>query len=63
MPFSFKVLLPAHSDELAYDLGLLETDLPREGFRLPHLVNARAAAFADRDDYSLGIRGADSALR
>lgn len=63
VPFSFKVLLPAYSDELAYDLGLLETDLPREEFRLPHLVNARAAAFADRDDFSLGIRGADSALR
>lgn len=57
VPFSFKVLLPAYSDELAYDLGLLDTDLPRDAFRQPHLVNARAAAFADRPDFSIGIRG------
>lgn len=56
VPFSFKVLLPAYSDELAYDLGLLDTELPRDSFRQPHLINARAAAFADRPDFSLGIR-------
>jgi hypothetical protein len=56
VPFSFKVLLPAYSDELAYDLGLLDTALPREGFRLPHLINGRAAEFADREDFSVGIR-------
>ena len=52
VPLSFKVLLPGYSDELAYDLGLLDTDLPRESFRLPHLINARAAQFADREDFS-----------
>jgi len=57
VPFSYKVLLPAYSDELAYDLGLLETTLPRESFRGPHLVNARAAEFADQDGFSRGIRG------
>jgi hypothetical protein len=56
VPFSFKVLLPAYSDELAYDLGLLETELARDAFRLPHLINARAAEFADRGDFSTGIR-------
>lgn len=56
VPFSFKVLLPAYSDELAYDLGLLDTTLPRDGFRLPHLINGRAAEFADREDFSAGIR-------
>lgn len=59
VPFSFKVLLPAYSDELAYDLGLLDTELPRDAFRQPHLINARAAAFADRADFSLGIRARD----
>ncbi len=58
VPLSYKVLLPAYSDELAYDLGLLETTLPRDAFRRPHLINAQAAAFADRDDFSQGIRGA-----
>jgi hypothetical protein len=57
VPFSYKVLLPAYSDELAYDLGLLDTSLPRETFRGPHLINARAAAYADREDFSAGIRG------
>ena len=59
VPFSFKVLLPAYSDELAYDLGLLDTELPRDAFRQPHLINARAAAFADRADFSWGIRARD----
>ena len=58
VPFSYKVLLPAYSDELAYDLGLLDTSLPRDAFRQPHLINARAAAYADRDDFSQGIRSA-----
>ena len=30
VPFSYKVLLPGYSDRLAYDLGLLDTDLPFE---------------------------------
>ncbi len=58
VPFSYKVLLPAYSDELAYDLGLLETNLPRDAFRQPHLINARAAAFADQEGFSRGIRSA-----
>lgn len=58
VPFSYKVLLPAYSDELAYDLGLLETSLPRDAFRQPHLINARAAAFADQEEFSRGIRSA-----
>lgn len=57
VPFSYKVLLPAYSDELAYDLGLLATELPRDGFRLPHLINERAARFAEREEFSAGIRG------
>jgi Domain of unknown function (DUF4105) len=28
IPFSYKVLLPGYSDELAYDLGLIDTGLP-----------------------------------
>lgn len=63
VPFSYKVLLPAYSDELAYDLGLLATELPRDGFRLPHLINERAARFAEREEFSAGIRGMSDAGR
>jgi hypothetical protein len=56
IPLSHKVLLPGYSDRLAYDLGLIATDLPfaraRERFR----VNDRAARYADSADFSLRIR-------
>jgi hypothetical protein len=54
--FSLKVLLPGYSDRLAYDLGLLDTDLPfgqvRERFR----INERALRAAGRPDFSIRIR-------
>jgi hypothetical protein len=58
VPLSFKVLLPAYADELAFDLGLLETTLPRETFRAAHLINDAAARFADSEQFSAGIREA-----
>lgn len=56
VPFSFKTLLPAWSDDLAYDLGLIATDLPRERYRAAHRINDLAQAHADREDFSEGIR-------
>lgn len=56
VPFSFKVLLPAHSDRLAYDLGLLDTDLPFEAARERFRVNERALRHADSPDFSALIR-------
>lgn len=56
VPWSYKVLLPAFADELAYDLGLLDTSLPREEFRAAHLINEAAAMYADSADFSVGIR-------
>lgn len=56
VPRSFKVLLPAYADDLAYDLGLLDTELPRDAFREAHLINDLAETWADSADFSRGIR-------
>lgn len=56
IPFSYKTLLPAFSDELAYDLGLIDTTLPRDQFRAAHQVNAMARLHADEATFSKAIR-------
>lgn len=56
IPFSYKVLLPAHADDLAYELGLIDTKLPRTGFRRAHLINDLAELYADSASFSSGIR-------
>ncbi len=56
IPFSHKVLLPAHADDLAYDLGLINTGLPRATFRRAHLINDLAELYADSASFSSGIR-------
>lgn len=57
VPWSHKTLLPAYSDDLAYDLGLIDTDLPRETYRAAHRINERAQSAANRPDFSVTIRG------
>lgn len=54
---SWKVLFPGYSDELAYQLGLIDTDLPFEQARERYHVNAAALRWADAPDFSLRIRG------
>jgi hypothetical protein len=56
VPLSYKVLLPAFADELAYDLGLIDTELPRDQFRSAHLINDLALIHADSTAFSMGIR-------
>lgn len=56
VPLSYKVLLPAFADELAYDLGLIDTELPRDQFRSAHLINDLALIHADSTAFSTGIR-------
>ena len=56
VPLSYKVLLPGYSDQLAYDLGLIDTDLPFEQARARHKVNERAMRFADSTRFSTLIR-------
>ena len=57
IPFSPAVLLPAHSDRLAYDLGLIDRALPFEETRRRALINEAAAKYANDPEFSRRIRG------
>jgi hypothetical protein len=56
IPFSLKTYLPAYSDDLAYDLGLIDTDLPRDRYRAAHRINDLATVNADDPEFSKAIR-------
>jgi hypothetical protein len=57
IPYGLDVLLPGYSDELAYERGLIDTDLPLEAARERFLVDPRVAAAAvDAPDFSFRIR-------
>lgn len=56
VPFNYRILLPGYSDKLAYDLGLLETDLPYEKIRERYQINSKAMEYSDSTDFSLKIR-------
>ncbi|MGI9625844.1 MAG: DUF4105 domain-containing protein, partial [Longimicrobiales bacterium] len=56
VPFSYQVLFPGYSDRYAYDLGLIDTDLPFEEARAHFKVNDQALRFAEHDDFSVRIR-------
>jgi hypothetical protein len=56
VPLSYKVLLPKYSDQLAFDLGLIDTDLPLEKARVKYLINERATKYADAPNFSVKIR-------
>ena len=57
VPFSFKTLLPAYADELAYRIALLDTTVSFDTLRARAKINARAAAYADSAGFSRLIRG------
>jgi hypothetical protein len=57
IPFSPAVLLPANSDRLAYDLGLIDRSLPFAETRERARINASAEKFADDPEFSRRIRG------
>lgn len=57
VPFSPAVLLPANSDRLAYDLGLIDQSLPFAETRRRALINAAASKYADDPEFSRRIRG------
>jgi hypothetical protein len=56
VPYTYQVLLPGHSARLAYDLGLLDTNLSFEATKRRALVNAKSQRFAAATDYSTLIR-------
>ena len=57
IPFSYKVLLPGYSDRLAYDLGLLDTELSFEEARDKFLINEKAEKYAADKNFPVLIRG------
>lgn len=62
VPLSYKTVLPAYSDELAYELGWLDTRGPNgktlklEEMRSRYLINERAEKFKDDPKFSEKIR-------
>ncbi|HKV09833.1 MAG TPA: DUF4105 domain-containing protein [Thermoanaerobaculia bacterium] len=54
--FRREVILPGYSDRLAYDLGLLDTDLPFEKARERFKINDRALRAQGQPDFSVKIR-------
>ena len=47
------------NEKLAYDLGLIDTNLPFEKARERYFINDRALKYADSPDFSLKIREND----
>ena len=56
IPFSYKVVLPAYSDELAYELGLIPTELPFQTIRAAHRIDAIAQQQPVGPDFSRIVR-------
>ena len=56
VPFSFKVLLPASSDRLAYDLGLIPNDAPFETVQAAHRIDGIAQSAPVDENFSARIR-------
>lgn len=56
IPFSLKVLMPAYSDELAQEIGLINQSLPIDQLRAQYRINERAEQYADDPYWSERIR-------
>jgi hypothetical protein len=56
IPPSYKVILPAYSDSLAYDLGLIPNEQPLEQVRAAHRIDALAQELGVRADFSRALR-------
>ncbi|NOK35016.1 DUF4105 domain-containing protein [Corallococcus exercitus] len=56
VPYDHRTLMPAFADELAYELGIIDTDAPLPQVRQRYHINARALAAQGRDDFSARIR-------
>ncbi|MGH7530315.1 MAG: DUF4105 domain-containing protein [Gemmatimonadales bacterium] len=56
VPFSLNVVFPGYADRLAYDLGLIATELPYDSIRPRFRITERARAAGDAPDFSRRIR-------
>ncbi|MBL9094104.1 MAG: DUF4105 domain-containing protein [Planctomycetaceae bacterium] len=59
IPYDYKVLLPGYSDKLAYDLGLLKTQLSFEETRRAARITDVAYRERESPDFSQAIRRGD----
>jgi hypothetical protein len=57
VPYDYRVLLPGYSDELAYDLGLIEAKGSFAETKAAAKVNYQAYLYRDDPDFSRKIRG------
>ncbi len=62
VPYDHRTLLPAYSDELAFELGLIDTQVDLAKTRERHHINKLAIAAQGHDDFPLHIRGRATAL-
>jgi len=53
---NLRILLPANSDKLAYELGLIDTELSFEDARTRYFINDRAEKYANDPAFSVKIR-------
>jgi hypothetical protein len=60
VPYDWRVLLPGQSDRLAYDRGLLDTNLSFEETKLRARINERAYQWRDSPNFSVAIRSGNS---
>lgn len=56
IPLSLEFLLPAYSDKLFYDLGLIKGELAFDALKAASLINERASALEIDADFSRAIR-------
>lgn len=56
VPFDYRILLPGYSNKYAYELGLIDTNLPFEEARTKFNINERAQTYADSPEFSKMIR-------
>ena len=56
IPYDLRVLLPGHSDELAYQLGLLDIEGSFEVAKLTSRINTAVQLYRDDPDFSNKIR-------
>lgn len=61
IPFSYRALMPAYSDSLAYDLGLIPNERPLGEVRAAYRIDARAQRHGIGPDFSRAIRSRSDA--
>jgi hypothetical protein len=57
VPYDYRVLLPGYSDELAYDVGLLDRSVPLAELRRRARISDRILEYKDDARFSQRIRG------